>query len=484
VFLGIDIGTSAVKAVVINEGGDVVADASAPLEVSRPQPLHSEQDPDDWWAATDQAVRSLGAAERKAVRAVGLAGQMHGATLLDASDRPLRPAILWNDGRAEQECAELETLEPRSRAITANMAFPGFTAPKLLWVAKHEPQNFAATESVLLPKDYVRLKMTGDKATDVSDASGTLWLDVENRRWSPEMLAATGLEQRHMPGLFEGVEITGLLRGEVARDWGMDEVPVAAGGGDNAAAAIGGGIVADGDAFLSLGTSGVAFVSTDRLRPDADHGLHAFCHALPGRWHQMSVMLSAAASLDWVANLLCMDVAEAVDAARRAKAAATPIFLPYLTGERTPHADAHAKGVFFGMNADTGPEEIARSVLDGVAMALRDGLDVILASGSSLDSFTVLGGGSRSPYWGQLIAAALDRPLVYRDSGAVGPALGAARLAQIACGAGSVQSVCVPPALSDTVEPDAALTDYFANRQPRFRNLYASLKASFRDTSC
>lgn len=480
-FLGIDIGTSAVKAVVINEGGEVAAEASAPLQVSRPQPLHSEQDPDDWWAATNQAVRSLDARQRKAVRAVGLAGQMHGATLLDSADRPLRPAILWNDGRAEQECAELETAEPRSRTITANMAFPGFTAPKLLWVAKHEPQNFAATETVLLPKDYVRLKMTGDKATDVSDASGTLWLDVGNRRWSPEMLAATRLEQRHMPRLFEGVEITGMLRGEVARDWGMDEVPVAAGGGDNASAAVGGGIVADGDAFLSLGTSGVAFVSTDRLRSDADHGLHAFCHALPGRWHQMSVMLSAAASVDWVCNLLCMDIAEVTDGARRADPHATPIFLPYLTGERTPHADAHAKGVFFGLNADTGPEEIARSVLDGVAMALRDGLDVILASGSGVDSFTVLGGGSRSPYWGQLIAAALNRPLIYRDSGAVGPALGAARLAQIACGAGTVQSVCAPPALVDTVEPDAGLTDYFAQRQPRFRNLYASLKASFRD---
>lgn len=483
-FLGIDIGTSAVKAVVINEGGEVAAEASAPLQVARPEPLHSEQDPDDWWTATNQAVRSLDPRHRKAIRAVGLAGQMHGATLLDSSDRPLRPAILWNDGRSERECAELEKAEPRSRAITANMAFPGFTAPKLLWLAKHEPQNFAATETVLLPKDYVRLRMTGDKATDLSDASGTLWLDVAQRRWSPEMLAASGLEQRHMPRLFEGVEVTGMVRGDVAREWGMDAVPVAAGGGDNAAAAIGGGVVADGDAFLSLGTSGVAFVSTDRLRSDADHGLHAFCHALPGRWHQMSVMLSAAASLDWVANLLCMDIAEVMEGARRADPRATPIFLPYLTGERTPHADAHAKGVFFGMNADTGAEEIARSVLDGVAMALRDGLDVILASGSAVDSFTVLGGGSRSPYWGQLIAAALNRPLVYRDSGAVGPALGAARLAQIASGAGTVQSVCVPPPLTDTIEPDRALTDYFAKRQPRFRSLYSSLKSSFRDQLC
>ena len=480
-FLGIDIGTSAVKAVVINEDGAVAAEASAPLQASRPGPLQSEQDPDDWWAATEHAVQSLPAGHRRAVRAIGLAGQMHGATLLDESDRPLRPAILWNDGRSEQECADLEAVELRSRQITGNMAFAGFTAPKLLWVRKHEPEIFAATKLVLLPKDYVRLQMTGEKATDVSDASGTLWLDVAGRRWSAEMLAATGLSVAQMPKLYEGVEVTGLLRSDVASDWGMDEVPVAAGGGDNAAAAVGAGVVADGDAFISLGTSGVSFVATDRLRADADHGLHAFCHALPGRWHQMSVMLSAAASLDWATELLCMDLLELFDSARRANAQATPIFLPYLTGERTPHADAHAKAVFFGMTADTGPEELARAVLDGVAMGLRDGLDVILAAGSALKSFTVVGGGSRSPYWGQLIAAALDRPLIYREAGAVGPALGAARLAQIACGAGTVQGVCAPPPLLEAVEPNADLVDYFAERQPRFRNLYTSLKRNFRD---
>lgn len=480
-FLGIDIGTSAVKAAVIGEDGAVAAEASAPLQLSRPAPLQSEQDPDDWWAATERAVRSLDAAHRRSVRAIGLAGQMHGATLLDAADWPLRPAILWNDGRAEQECSELESAESRSRAITSNMAFPGFTAPKLSWVRKHEPDIFAATETVLLPKDYVRLRMTGDKATDLSDASGTLWLDVGGRRWSEEMLAATGLAVRHMPKLYEGVEATGMLRSDVASAWGMDEVPVAAGGGDNAAAAVGAGVVADGDAFISLGTSGVSFVATDRLRADPDQGLHAFCHALPGRWHQMSVMLSAAASLDWAAELLCMDVIELTDSARQADTAATPIFLPYLSGERTPHADARAKGVFFGMTADTGPSELARAVFDGVAMGLRDGLDVTLAAGSTVDSFTVVGGGSRSPYWGQLIAAALERPLLYRESGAVGPALGAARLAQIASGAGTIQGVCAPPPVVEAVEPDPALSDYFAQRQPRFRSLYTSLKRNFRD---
>ena len=484
VFLGIDIGTSAVKVTLLGEDGTLAAESSSPLSVARPQPLWSEQNPDDWWEAANKAVLGLPREQRKEVRAIGLAGQMHGATLIDERDRPLRPAILWNDGRSEAECAELETAEPRSRQITGNMAFAGFTAPKLLWVAKHEPENFGATEQVLLPKDYVRLRMTGDKASDVSDASGTLWLDVAERRWSGDMLAACNLDERQMPRLFEGPEITGQLRPEVARRWAMDEVAVAAGAGDNAAAAIGTGAVADGDAFISLGTSGVSFVATDRLRADPDTGLHAFCHALPDRWHQMSVMLSAASSLDWAANLLSMDVPELIDCARRAEDKATPIFLPYLTGERTPHADPHAKAVFFGMTAQTDASEIARSVLDGVAMALRDGLDVILASGSRVDSFTVVGGGWRSGFWGQLIAGALGRPLVYREAGAVGPAFGAARLAQVACGAGTVQGSCVPPQVIEVVEPTAETTDYFSHRQPRFRALYAALKEGFRNSTC
>ncbi len=483
-FLGIDIGTSAVKAAVINETGLLVGEESAPLSVSRPHSTWSEQDPEDWWAATNAAVLGLPVELREAVQAVGLAGQMHGATLLDAADKPLRPAILWNDGRSEEECRELESAEPRSREITANMAFPGFTAPKLLWTRKHEPEVFAAIETVLLPKDYVRLKATGQKGTDASDASGTLWLDVGNRRWSDAMLAACGLTERHMPRLFEGVEVTGVLRADVARNWGMGEVPVAAGAGDNAAAAVGAGVTADGEAFISLGTSGVSFVATDTLRADPDTGLHAFCHALPGRWHQMSVMLSAASSLDWTANLLCMDVPELIDCASRADESATPIFLPYLTGERTPHADSHAQAVFFGMTADTDAPEIARAVLDGVAMGLRDGLDVILTAGSRVESFTVVGGGSRSGYWGKLIAGALERPLVYREGGAVGPALGAARLAQVASGEGTVQGSCAPPPIIDTVEPDSDIAQYFADRLPRFRALYAALKSSFRNASC
>lgn len=479
-FLGIDIGTSGVKAVLLAEDGSLVSQASAPLTVSRPQPLFSEQDPDDWWAATNSAVKALNAEHRRKVRAIGIAGQMHGATLLDESDKPLRPAILWNDGRSGAECAEMERDEPRTREIAANAAMAGFTAPKLLWVRKHEPELFGRTKTVLLPKDYVRFLMTGDKASEMSDASGTLWLDVANRRWSPELLAATGLTEAAMPRLFEGSEVTGTLRQEVAADWGMDRVPVAGGGGDNAAAAIGVGVIKDGDAFLSLGTSGVAFVATEQLRPDPARGLHAFCHALPNLWHQMSVMLSAAACLDWAAAMIgADDVPGLLSLAETAHPTWTPIFLPYLSGERTPHANPHAQAVFFGLSASSGQAEVARSVLDGVAMGLRDGLDIITAAGSEVESFTVVGGGSRSEFWGRIIAAALNRPLVYRAGGDVGPALGAARLACVASGEAKVEEACQPPPVVAEVTPERDLVDYFTERQGRFRTLYSQVQPSF-----
>src|SRR3954463_6882784 len=273
-YLGIDIGTSSVKAVILNDQDAVVEQASAPLTVSRPHPGWSEQNPADWWMATNSAVSDLSPASRRAVRAIGLSGQMHGATLLDAHDHPIRPAILWNDGRSEAECAALEKAEPNSRKITGNIAMPGFTAPKLLWVREHEPEVFKATRTVLLPKDYVRLRMTGEKASDMSDSAGTLWLDVGQRKWSDKMLAATGLNEAHMPKLFEGSHSTGNLREEVAEAWGMATVPVAAGGGDNAAGAAGVGVIKAGDAFLSLGTSGVLFLATPKFLPNPDRAVH------------------------------------------------------------------------------------------------------------------------------------------------------------------------------------------------------------------
>src|SRR5688500_1953326 len=280
-FLGIDLGTSGVKVVLVDGDQRVVDQEAVPLSVSRPHPLWSEQDPEEWWHATDQAVVALKARHAQAlsgVRGIGLSGQMHGATLLDQADRPIRPAILWNDGRAGAECAELERREPRSRAITGNLAMPGFTAPKLLWVAAHEPEIFARTAKVLLPKDYLRLWLTGEHVSEMSDAAGTLWLDVQQRAWCDPMLAATGLDRSHMPRLVEGSAPSGALRAELARDWGLAGAPIVAGGaGDNAASAVGLGVVADGQGFLSLGTSGVFFVANDTYRPAPERGVHTFC---------------------------------------------------------------------------------------------------------------------------------------------------------------------------------------------------------------
>jgi xylulokinase len=482
-YMGIDIGTSAVKAAVIDDSGSVADQSSAPLSVSRPRPLWSEQDPADWWTAANAAVGALRKTSRGAVRAIGLSGQMHGATLLGRHHQVLRPAILWNDGRSAQQCVELEQRVADMPRITGNRAMPGFTAPKLLWVRQHEPEIFAQTATVLLPKDYVRLRMTGDAASDMSDSAGTLWLDVAQRRWSEAMLAATELRPAQMPTLFEGNDMTGTLLAEVAEAWGMRRVPVAAGGGDNAAGAIGVGVVRPGDASLSLGTSGVLFLACDGYRPNPQGGVHTFCHALPGRWHQMSVILSAASCVDWAARLCGLESAGALFelAEARNRPAESEIFLPYLSGERTPHNDPHAQGVLFGLTQESAPAAIAQAVLEGVAFAFRDGLDALLASGT-IDSISVIGGGARSAYWGRILSSVLCRPLTYRDAGTVGPALGAARLARLGAERATIDEVCTPPPILHIAEPDGRLSDLYSQRIGRFRSLYRDLKHLFVET--
>jgi xylulokinase len=461
----------------------MVAQASAPLTVERSQPLWSEQDPQSWWLATAEAIRALPEKQRSAVKAIGLSGQMHGAVLLDDADKPLRPAILWNDGRSEAECAELERLEPHSREITGNLAMPGFTAPKLLWIKNHEPENFRRTRTVLLPKDYVRLKLIGEKASDMSDAAGTLWLDVGKRDWSDAMLQATGLTRSHMPQLAEGNAPTGKLRADVAEELGMPRVVVAGGGGDNAASAVGVGVIAPKQAFLSLGTSGVLFVVTDKFRPNPAKAAHAFCHCLPGRWHQMSVILTAAAAIDWVTQLTgSKHVVDTVAAAeRRGLHAQSPIFLPYLSGERTPYNDAYARGVFFGLTADTMPADLAYAVLEGVALAFADGLDALKEGGGEIGDVTVVGGGARLPYWGRILASALDLPLTYREGAEVGAAFGAARLGRLAVTGEDPDKVCLAPKVARVVEPENQFKEQLAPRRALFASLYRNLKTSFRE---
>lgn len=367
-YIGIDLGTSGVKAILLNEQGDVLATHTEKLTVSRPHPLWSEQDPEQWWQATNTAMQALGAQHSlREVKALGIAGQMHGATLLDKQQRVLRPAILWNDGRCGEECMLLEEKVGTSRQITGNLMMPGFTAPKLLWVQRHEAEIFKQVDKVLLPKDYLRLRMSGEYASDMSDAAGTMWMNVARRDWSDEMLAACGLSRDNMPALFEGCEVTGQLRAEVAQAWNMPRALVVAGGGDNAAGAVGVGMADAGQAMLSLGTSGVYFAVSDGFLSKPESAVHSFCHALPGRWHLMSVMLSAASCLDWAAKLTGLgSVPALIAAAQSADDNADPVwFLPYLSGERTPHNNPQAKGVFFGLTHQHGPAELARAVLEG-----------------------------------------------------------------------------------------------------------------------
>ena len=486
-YLGIDLGTSGVKAVLLDGDDRIVAQTTAPLDVSTPRPLWSEQDPEDWWSATCRAVDDLAAEHGPALaatRAIGLSGQMHGATLLDARGEVLRPAILWNDGRSGAECAALEARVPDSRRITGNLAMPGFTAPKLMWVAAHEPEVFAKVAKVLLPKDYLRYRLSGEHVAEMSDASGTLWLDVANRRWSEEMLAATGLGLGHMPRLVEGSAPSASLSSALVRRWGMsEEVVIAGGAGDNAAGAAGIGTVAPGRAFLSLGTSGVLFAANRAYAPNPERAVHAFCHCFPETWHQMSVILSAAASLSWAAAATGAGdeaalVAETAGAEGNLERA--PLFLPYLTGERTPHNDPHAKGVFFGLDQATGRGDLGWAVLEGVAFAFADGHDALLEAGTEIDETSIIGGGARSALWGRILSAALRRPLTYHAGGEVGPALGAARLARLAATGERPDEVCTPPPVDRVVDPDAALAERLAPRLERWRTLYRVLRPEMR----
>lgn len=487
-YIGVDLGTSGVKAVLLDRDGAVRASASQALTVSRPRPRWSEQAPRDWWDAACGALAALVADARAAgidphdIGAIGLTGQMHGATLLDAQGDVLRPAILWNDGRADVECAELERLAPTLRAVAGNLAMPGFTAPKLLWVCRHEPDVFARIAHVLLPKDYLRYRLTGTFATDPSDAAGTLWLDVAKRDYDDGLLAACGLSRAQVPAVFEGNRIAGTLLPGVARSLGLREIPVVAGGGDNAAGAVGVGIVRPGDALLSLGTSGVYFAVSDGFRANPESAVHSFCHALPHTWHLMSVMLNAAGCIDFTAQLAGYDgvaalLADAQDNAR----AERPWFLPYLSGERTPHNDVNAKGVFYGMTPDTRRADLANATLEGVGFALLDGIDALHAAGLAPDGITVIGGGSRSAYWTQMLADLSGRALTLRAGGEVGPALGAARLAHLALEPEApLDAVCPQPPVVAVREPDMARHAWYRDaRRPTFRALYRALEPVF-----
>ncbi|MDR3433172.1 MAG: xylulokinase [Rouxiella aceris] len=479
-YLGIDLGTSEVKALVINENNDIVATHSVPLSIQRPHPHWSEQSPQEWWEATDYLMNTLRekcGQHWQAIKAIGLSGQMHGAVLLDSSGEVIRPAILWNDTRSALECAELEEIAPELHQIAGNLAMPGFTAPKLLWVRRHEPENFKRTNTVLLPKDYLRFKMTGKKISDMSDASGTLWLDVEKRDWSDALLEKCGLSRRHMPALVEGCDLSAKLDPHIAERWGLNaSVIVAGGGGDNAVSAIGVGAVSPGDAFISLGTSGVLFVVTDAYRPAPQSAVHAFCHVLPNLWHQMSVMLSAASCLQWFCRLVGVTEVALLEEIAQLSAqekASAPMFLPYLSGERTPHNDPDARGMFQGLTHSSQRALMGYAVLEGVSFGIADGLRVLQESGTRIDQCSLVGGGARSPFWAQLLADILNMPVVTHKGGETGGALGAARLACLAAGK-PLNKVCEKPEIYQTWSADVQRHKTLMQRYAQFKALYVN----------
>jgi xylulokinase len=480
--LGIDIGTSSVKATLVgwDDAGRerLIAKSHRGLDIDRPQPGYSEQNPLAWWEATvacideirDKDPRSL-----SACKSIGLSGQMHGATLLDANHNPLRPCILWNDSRSETQCTTLESNWPESREVTGNVAMPGFTAPKLLWVREHEPELFERIHKILLPKAFVRLKLCGEAVEDMSDASGTLWLDVALRRWSNDALSVCSLTLNQMPRLVEGSEVAGRLRMELGHRWGMVRPPIIAGGaGDNAAGAISVGAVQPGEGFVSLGTSGVIWATTEKFMPMPLRGVHAFCHALPKRWHQMGVLLNAASCLSWWAGVTGKTETELISEILP-NACGNAAFLPYLSGERTPHNDVRVRGGFLGLDAAHDRASLTLSVLEGVCYAMRDARDALATSGTHLGEASLIGGGARSSLWCQLMADVLQIPMHTLAATELGCALGAARLAFLAATGADVDQL-ERPSRVQTYEPSAAAGALHMHRFNAWQQLYARVR--------
>jgi xylulokinase len=484
-FLGIDLGTSAAKLLLVDETQAVRASAEVALATSHPAPLASEQDCDAWWQAVADGLGRIAAAAPAAmaeVVAIGLSGQMHATVLLDAADRPIRPAMLWNDRRAHAEADALKRLGADLAAELGVPAMAGFTAPKLLWLAHNEPQTLARARTLLLPKDVLRLHLTGERATDPSDAAGTWLFDQARRAWSKRGVDAVGLDPALLPRIIEGSAPSGTIRPEIARRFGLHQgVIVAGGGGDTMAGGVGIGAVEDGRAFVGLSTSAQLFVAANAHRPAPDRLVHAFCHALPGRWCQMAALLNGASVLAAIAHLVGdTPIADLLAEAEAGFAGPSRLLvLPYLAGERTPHDDPYARGVVFGLTADTRRAELVQAALEGVAFSLVDGRDALAAGGTPVASAGLIGGGARSRFWATLIASALGMPLRRYEGAERGPAFGAARLARMALGGADASAVLAEPPVLETIEPDQDLTAAYQPRIAAFRRLYRALRPEF-----
>ncbi|MBL4873783.1 MAG: xylulokinase [Rhodobacteraceae bacterium] len=479
-YLGLDLGTSSLKGLLIDEAQNVVGSASASLEVSRHHSGWSEQDPDTWISAAETVFDTLcnnHPEEMMALNGIGLSGQMHGATLVNRAGKPLRPCILWNDTRSHVEAAELDS-NPIFRELSGNIVFPGFTAPKLLWVRRNEPEIFSQIYKVLLPKDYLRLWLTGEYISDMSDSAGTSWLDVAKRDWSDALLAKTGLKRENMPDLVEGSQEGGRVRSDLSARWNLpNKIIVAGGAGDNAASAIGMGTIHAGHAFISLGTSGVIFAANDTYLPKPESAVHTFCHALPNTWHQMGVILSATDSLEWFGKIAGKPAQElTAELGDRLLPPSSVRFLPYLGGERTPHNDSAIRGAFVGLSHSDDRPTLTRAVLEGVAFALRDNMEALRAAGTDISRVLAVGGGSQSKYWLEVIATILEIPVDIPVGGDFGAAFGAARLGMIAATGADPASVCLPPETARTIEPNLALAPAYTDAYQSYKSTYPAIK--------
>jgi len=486
--LGIDLSTTGAKALLIDRDGRVVSSATTPLNLFTPQPLWSEQDPREWWTATvNSIVQALAGAAGEPVSAIGLTGQMHGLVLLDDQGQVLRPAILWNDQRCGAECDEIRARVNREELvrITGNDALTGFTAPKILWVEKHEPEIHRRIRHVLLPKDYIRYKLTGTLAMDKADGSGTMLFDLRKRTWSPRIVNALDISVDWLPPTFEGHETTGEVTREAAESTGLPAgIPVVAGGGDQSAQAVGVGVVRPGTMAVTLGTSGVVFAATESPLIEPEGRLHAFCHAVEGRWHLMGVMLSAAGSLQWYRDRFACETGfeELVNGASRVPAGSEGlIFLPYLSGERTPHPDPLARGAWVGLTARHGQPHLIRSILEGVAFGLKDIFCLMRDAGlGAIDQVRLSGGGARSPLWRQILADTLEAELV-TVSTTEGAAFGAALLAGVGTGVWpNADTACAETvAIGDRVSPNTETASTYQSMYEQYQSLYPALKPTF-----
>jgi len=488
-FLGLDIGTSGAKAIVCDGDGHIVAMALAEYPISSPHPLWSEQNPSDWWQGAQHAIRDVvSAVDASQIMGIGLTGQMHGSVFLDADNQVIRPALLWNDQRTAAECAEINQRIGAQRLIeiAGNPALTGFQAPKILWVRNHEPANFARIAHILLPKDYIRLLLSGVYATDAADAAGTLLIDLTSRDYSDEILAALAINREWLPTVYEGPSITSHLTADVATALGLTAgIPIIAGGGDNAAAAIGTGIIKSGVVNSSIGTSGVVFAHSDNIALDPHGRLHTFCHSVPGAWHMMAVTLSAGGAFGWLRNTLRQTGANDLSYEDLTAAAVSVpagaeglIFLPYLSGERTPHLDPLARGAFVGLTTRHGIGHMARAVMEGVTFSLRDGIEIMRELGVPTTDVRATGGGGKSPLWRQMQADIYNAP-VSTLAAEEGPAYGAALLAGVGTGhfddVNDAVTRCVR--VVATTQPNPAMVAKYNQIYAIYRTMYSHLRA-------